>query len=125
MSDKETEPLDPAVAVVHGAAISKKAQDPVILDLRPLTPFTDYFYICHGESLRQNQAIAEAVQEALDRAGLKPYRVEGLESGEWILIDVGAVVIHVFLTRAKRDFYSLERLWADASRASPEAGEEA
>lgn len=116
--------LDPVLGVVHEAATSRKVEDPVALDLRRLTPFTDYFYICHGGSVRQAQAAAEAILEALQRHGQRVRHVEGAEAGEWILIDAEDVVIHVFASARRREFFSLERLWADAERVElPESGE--
>jgi ribosome-associated protein len=108
--------LDTAIlTAIHEAACSKMAVDPVILDLRQLTPFTDYFYICHGETSRQNLAVAEAVLDALSRAGISTHHVEGMESAEWILVDAEDVVVHVFSSE-KREFYRLENLWGDAVR---------
>ena len=108
--------LEPALALIHTAAAQRKAASPLLLDLRPLTPFTDFFYICHSESSRQSRAIADGIREALEKAGSSPFHLEGLESAEWILIDAGDVVIHIFLSEEKREFYSLERLWADAEQ---------
>jgi ribosome-associated protein len=125
LSQQAAKPLDGDLSLVHEAACKRKALDPSALDLRPLTPFTDYFYICHSESNRQSKAIAEAVQEALDKAKKKSYHIEGLESGEWILIDAGEVVVHIFLSQGRREFYALEKLWADAERLDLPAEEAA
>jgi len=121
---RRTDTLDLDVALVHEAACERKALDPLALDLRPLAHFTDFFYICHSESSRQSRAIAESIQEALDKAKKKSYHVEGMEAGEWILIDAGEVVVHVFLSQGKRDFYALEKLWADAERLALPGEEE-
>lgn len=107
---------------VHRAALSKMAIDPVVLDLRGMTPLTDYFYICHGETARQNQAIAEAVTEALEEAGDRPHPPDGMKSAEWILLDGSEVIVHIF-TPEKREFYSLERLWSDAPRVPLDGAE--
>jgi ribosome-associated protein len=112
----QSETVDPVLAVMHAAAVSRQAKAPVALDLRPLTPFCDYFYICHSESRPQTEAIVDAVSRALSKAGYKDYHVEGESGSDWVLIDRGDVILHVFLTRELRDFYSLERLWADAAR---------
>ena len=87
MSVQKKDRLEPMLALIHTAAASRKAVSPIALDLRPLTPFTDFFYICHSESSRQSRAIADAVREALEKAGSSPFHIEGLESAEWILID--------------------------------------
>jgi len=96
------------------AASDKKAEDILVLDLRGLCQFTDYFVICHGSSSRQALAIADAIEERLFEAGrLKPKHVEGRRVADWILMDFIDVVVHVFVDE-KREFYGLERLWGDA-----------
>jgi ribosome-associated protein len=97
------------------AAGEKKAQDIVVLKLTAITEFTDYFIICTGNSTRQLQAIADEVTQSLKAQGLRPLNVEGYQTGEWILIDYGAFVFHVF-TEKSRNFYDLERLWRDAEK---------
>jgi ribosome-associated protein len=97
------------------AALDKKALDVVVLDLRHTPAFTDFFLLCSGQSVRQVQAIADAVEEALGAVKVKPAHVEGYRRGEWILMDFFTFIVHVF-TPQTRDFYSLERLWGDAQR---------
>ena len=97
------------------AALDKKALDVVVLDLSHTSAFTDFFVICTGTNVRQVQAIAYGIEEALAKLGTKPALVEGYDRGEWILIDCFDFIFHVFLP-ATRDFYSLERLWGDAER---------
>jgi ribosome-associated protein len=97
------------------AALEKKALDVLVLDLRKASAFTDFFVICTGANIRQVQAIADAVQQALGRTGTKPALVEGYDRAEWILIDYFDFIFHVF-TPATREFYALERLWGDAER---------
>jgi ribosome-associated protein len=88
----------------------------VVLDLRHLKVFTDYFVICHGTSGRHALSIADAVEERLARElGSKPGHVEGRRVAEWILLDYIDFVVHVF-TEEKRAYYGLERLWGDAPR---------
>jgi len=94
-------------------ALEKKALDIHILDLRELTPITDFFVICHGESTTQVRAICDHIQEKLEDEGLKVWHREGYDNASWILLDYVDVVIHVFLPET-REFYSLERLWGDA-----------
>jgi len=110
------------------AADEKKAGDVTVLDLRGLASFTDYFLICHGRSDRQNQAIADQVVDRLRDVKLRPLSMEGYRLAEWILIDYGDFVVHVF-TESRRVFYGLERLWSDAPVITPplsgESGEEA
>jgi ribosome-associated protein len=97
------------------AALDKKAQDAVVLDLGEVCSFTDYFLLCTGTSTRHNQAIAEHIEETLKKDGVRPLHVEGRTEGEWILLDYVDFVVHIFSTRA-REFYDLERLWRSGKR---------
>jgi ribosome-associated protein len=97
------------------AAIEKKAQDPVLLELKGVASFTDYFLLCSGRSDRQVQAIAQAIEQALKKKGIRPLGQEGTAGGRWILMDYGDVVIHIFLEPIRK-FYDLEGLWIDAPR---------
>ena len=97
------------------AALSKKALNLSLLDMREMTSFTDYFFICSGTSDRQVQAIAEGIREALEGKGVRPLGLEGTLEGKWILMDYEDVVVHVFLGPV-RQFYDLEGLWVDAPR---------
>jgi ribosome-associated protein len=103
------------VKVAARAADEKKAQGVVVLKLSAITEFTDYFVICAGNSTRQTQAIADAVIEELKRLKTRPLHMEGYNNAEWILIDYGAFVVHIF-TEESRNFYDLERLWRDAEK---------
>ena len=98
------------------ASIEKKAQDISILRLdAAASGFTDYFVICSGTNQRQVEAIAEAVDERLSKAGYEPRGVEGRRQAEWILLDYVDFVVHVF-SESARKFYDLERLWKTATR---------
>jgi ribosome-associated protein len=103
------------------AAIEKKAQDPVLLELKGVTSFTDYFLLCTGKSDRQVQAIAQAIEEALKKKGFRPLGQEGMREGKWILMDYVDVVVHIFLEPVRR-FYDLEGLWIDAPRIDLKKG---
>ena len=103
------------VAKAVKAALDKKASDVVVLDLRNTPAFTDFFILCSGTSTRQVKAIADAVEEALKAAKVRPAHVEGYDRGEWILMDYFSFIVHVFSPQM-RLFYSLERLWGDAER---------
>jgi ribosome-associated protein len=85
----------------------------MVLDVAALTTVANYLVIASGDSVRQVKAIAEAVDEALDAQGVRLLRSEGLEHGRWVLLDYGGIVVHVF-HREAREFYRIERLWADA-----------
>ncbi|MDT5267830.1 MAG: ribosome-associated protein [Acidobacteriota bacterium] len=108
--------LDERVRLALHAAGEKKAHDLVVLDLREVASFTDYFIITSGTNVRQVQAISDAVQEQLRKQlSVKPARVEGYNSAEWVLLDYGDFIFHVFEDKSRR-FYDLERLWRDAAR---------
>lgn len=105
---------DDRVRDAVAAALDRKAQDVRVLSLGPVSDFTDYFLICSGTSERQVQAISEAIQETLAAKGVRPLHVEGQRAGNWVLLDYGDLVAHVFQPEP-REFYALERLWADAA----------
>lgn len=91
----------------------KKASDVKVLKVRDLTVLTDYFVIATGTSSTHVKSLAEEVEFQLDQQGTKPLRTEGYDSKNWILLDFGTVIVHVFYPEA-RSFYDLEHLWADA-----------
>ena len=97
------------------AAIEKKAQNLVVLNLAGICSFTDDFVICTGTSSRQNQAIADAILERLGSQGTRALHIEGYTEAEWILIDYFDFVVHIFSSRT-REFYDLERLWRAGKR---------
>jgi ribosome-associated protein len=94
-------------------ALSKKAFDVKILDLRALTSITDFFVICSGDLDVHVKAISDAIIEFLDKKKIKVWHIEGYSALKWVLLDYVDVVVHVFEHRA-REFYGLERLWGDA-----------
>lgn len=104
-----------AVKIAAQAASEKKATDIIALDLREVASFTEYFLICTGSNPRQVAAIAEAVEDTLRKAGRRPMHSEGYSSAEWVLLDYGDFIVHVFGS-ASRQFYDLERLWRDAEK---------
>ncbi|MFM7141012.1 MAG: ribosome silencing factor [Alphaproteobacteria bacterium] len=122
MSDPRPDAPDPTRALADGcaaAALDKKATDVVLLDVRGLTSIVDWFVIASGRSDTQVRAIAESVEEACRGLGRRPLWVEGLRHGQWVLLDYGDVVVHVFYGPV-REFYDLERLWAKAPRVDVE-----
>ncbi len=94
---------------------SKHAEDIALLQVDTLTSIADFFILCTAESSPQLKAIANEVEDRLSEQGIEPLSVEGREGGSWILIDYGAVVLHIFKEEA-RAFYKLDDLWADAPR---------
>jgi ribosome-associated protein len=97
------------------AAREKKASDILVLELKGLTPITDYFLICSGVTTRQVKAVAEAVKEKLSKETIYPSHIEGLPDSHWILMDYGDLVVHVF-DEDTRHYYELEKLWGDAQK---------
>lgn len=92
-----------------------KAQDLIVLDVRGIASFTDYFIIMSGQSTRHVQGLAEAIEEELRAKRASSKHSEGLRDGLWVLLDLGDVVVHVFY-HEQRAFYNLEGLWHDAPR---------
>lgn len=108
--------LDPEVQLAIRCASDKKAFDIVALDLRGITSFTEFFIIASGTNQRQVQAIADDINEKLKaELGVRPVRIEGYNSAEWVLLDYGDFVVHVF-NGESREFYDLARLWLDARK---------
>jgi ribosome-associated protein len=108
----EPSSLDLARRIVE-LAEDKKAVDIVLLDLSALTTLADYFVIASGNSERQLDAIADGIVSGLRDEKVKPFGREGTAASHWILVDYGGVIVHVF-TPPERDFYQLERHWAEA-----------
>lgn len=105
------------LAIAQAALVDHRARDPVALDMREVTVITDYFLICHGTSGVHVSGLADAVLEELSKRGVRPSGVEGYRERQWILLDWGDVIVHIF-AEAERAFYNLERLWSDAPRIS-------
>ncbi len=97
------------------AADDKKAFDILILDLRGITYITDYFVICSASNPTQVGAVSDSVDQKLGRAGVSPSHIEGKDGANWVLMDYGDVVVHVF-DEQTRLYYNLEKLWGDAPR---------
>ena len=98
-----------AVEAIH----DRKALDLTVLDLSEVSDFTDYFLVTTGGSERQVRAISDSVGERLRAEGTRPLHVEGQEHGQWVLMDYGDFLVHIF-SEPLREYYRLERLWADA-----------
>ena len=110
-----TTPLPEAVHQVVNAALDKKAQHVVVLNLSGSGAFTDYFVVCSGQTGRQVRAIVDEIVKQLREQGTRPSHVEGYDHGEWVLLDCFDFVVHVF-TEDTRRFYNLDRLWGSAAR---------
>ena len=125
-TSRKSPKLPKAVDGTVRAALDKKAENVVVLDLRKAGGFTDYFVICTGANARQITAIADGVRETLKRDfDERPSLAEGIDRSEWILLDYFNFVVHIF-SRDCRAFYGLERLWGNAERievSEPVAGQ--
>jgi ribosome-associated protein len=95
--------------------LERKAVDPILLDVGKLTSIADFFIISSGNSSRQVQAITQHIQQKMREEGFRPSGVEGEQEGQWVLMDYGDVVIHIFY-QPVREFYDLEGLWNEAPR---------
>jgi len=91
-----------------------------ILDLREITSFADFFVLCSVSNLRQGHAVSDEIEKQLKEAGELPVSIEGYEAAEWILMDYGDLIVHVFSETA-RSYYDLERLWRHAKLVDPAA----
>ena len=108
--------LDPELQLAITCISEKKGENIVGLDLRQIASFTEFFIIASGTNQRQVQAIADEINEQLKKQlGSRPVRVEGYSSADWVLLDYGDFVVHIFNQEA-REFYDLARLWRDAGR---------
>lgn len=96
-------------------AFDKKASDLIVLELKKLVAYADYFVICSGESTQQVRTISDNIEEGLKARKIKPLGVEGRGPAKWVLMDYNDVIVHVF-ERETRDYYMLEKLWLDAPR---------
>lgn len=110
---KKLSPLELA-RIAGRLALSKKGFDVRVLNLKGLSSVCDYFVIVSGGADMHVKAIAESIDEGLSEMGESPYHVEGMEDGNWVLLDYVDVVVHVFRERT-RQFYALEKLWGDAA----------
>jgi ribosome-associated protein len=122
----EAAEFDERIWTALAAAVEKKAIDMIVLDLREIASFTDYFIIASGANERQVQAISDEVVDTLKKSGSPVVRVEGYKTAEWILLDYGDFVMHIFGDKARK-FYDLERLWRESKRVElpPELASEA
>jgi ribosome-associated protein len=118
------EKLRPELRWAIEAAQDKKAQNVSVLDLSQLSAFSQYFVLCSASSTPQLEAVSDAIEERLKQHGVRPEHREGRHGAEWVLLDYGRFVIHIFSERA-RLYYDLERLWRAAPRLDvPAPGED-
>lgn len=101
------------LVMCYNALIDKKAEEVMVLDIREISSLADFFMICHGNSTRQVQAISDNIESTLRDNGIKSYIVEGKREGNWILMDLHDIVVHIF-HQPTRSYYALDKLWSDA-----------
>ncbi|MDM7202724.1 MAG: ribosome silencing factor [Thermodesulfobacteriaceae bacterium] len=104
--------MEPQIEKVIEFLSDKKGEDIVALDVSSKVDYTDYLIICSATSTKHAQALADYLKDQLEKEGRKPLSVEGWEIGQWILLDYGSFVVHIFF-KPIRDYYGLEELWSD------------
>ncbi len=109
--------LPQGVKISVKASRATKAEEIFILDLSRISSFTDFFVIMNGNSSRQNISLYENIERELKKKKIRPLSIEGRKNAEWILMDYGDFIIHIFSKKA-REYYSLEKLWGDAPKTS-------
>lgn len=112
---QKQESTEELVSTIADLALDIKAKDVMSLDLQKIPEASaDYFIICHGDSTTQVKAIADNIADKCKMQGItKVYGLEGLKTAQWALVDLGNIIVHVFL-HEMREFYNLEELWSDA-----------
>ncbi len=115
--DEQSDPYssEDKVRLMADVADTMKAEDIVVLDLRPLTIIADFFLICTGNSSIQIRGIADKIEEKLREEGVRKIRMEGFQEASWILLDYGDVIVHV-MAAEQREYYGLEEFWKEAER---------
>jgi ribosome-associated protein len=101
------------VNIVANALDDKKAEDIVILDMEGISLVAEKFVICHGNSDKQVQAIAQNLKDEMSKHGIETKRTEGTDEARWVLVDLGDIIVHIF-HKDERGYYNLEKLWGDA-----------
>ena len=117
MADKQSKEM---AKLAYDALADKKVQDIKIINIEGVSVIADYFIIANGLNVSQVQAMSDNVQEVLGRAGYDLKQVEGYQSANWILLDYGDIIVHIF-DKENRLFYNLERIWRDGKAIDPES----
>lgn len=111
---KEKEQIKGVALVMAQAAFDKKGQDIRIMDLEGISLLSDYFVLVTANNVKNAQAIADEMEDKAALEGMTVLHREGYREGEWVLLDFGDIIVHVFGGQDYRDFYGLEQLWSDA-----------
>ena len=120
MSRLSTEQIKEMAQLAILALEDKKAEDIRVIDISEVSVIADYFIIASGSNRSQIQALSDAVDEKLGRAGYHLKQIEGYDSASWVLLDFGDIIVHIF-DKENRLFYDLERIWRDGKIMDPEA----
>lgn len=115
MEQSNMEQVKEMAQIAYRALEDKKGEDICIIDISEISPLADYFVISSGSSDSQVKALVDNVEEKMHEAGHTQIQREGMRSGNWVLLDYGDVVVHVF-DRENREFYHLERIWSDGKK---------
>lgn len=107
--------LDSTIYYIYKAINKKLGEDIVVLDIKNISPICDYFVIASGASTRQVKSIVDEIEDELSKQNVKLLRREGYDSGNWVLLDYGDIVVHIF-SQEDRQFYNLEGIWKDADK---------
>ena len=113
MPGKKKEATEVIAHKVSDLMLAKKARNIRILDVRSVTPMTEFFINCTSDSHPQTKAISDHIEDELRKDGVKPWHIEGIENREWILMDYVNIIVNIF-SQKSREYYQLERLWGDA-----------
>lgn len=112
MTDNIKEKINEMVQLTISALEDKKAEDIKVIDISQISVLADYFIIASGSNKSQIQALCDTVEEKLGKAGYPPKQMEGYANANWVLLDFGDIIVHIF-DRENRLFYDLERIWCD------------
>ncbi len=116
---KDTKDIKKLAGIVINALEDKKAEDIRVIDISEISILADYFIIANGSNSRQIQAFADEIEQKLAKEGCHLKQVEGYDSANWILLDFGDIIVHLF-DQENRTFYNLERIWRDGKQIDPE-----
>lgn len=119
MTDSSTEKVRKMAQITIEALEDKKAEDIKVIDISQVSVLADYFIIANGSNRSQIQALSDAVEEKLGRAGYPIRQIEGYDNANWVLLDFGDIIVHIF-DRENRLFYDLERIWCDGKSIDTE-----
>lgn len=117
--NKEFENAKRMAKIAYNALTEKKGEDVKVIEITEISSFADYFIIADGNNPTQVNALVDNVEEQLGKAGFSPKRIEGIGNSNWVLMDYGDVIVHVF-SKEDRLFYDLERIWRDGKELNEE-----